>query len=170
MAADTSYPNSFQVRQDGNAVVPTGKSLDIESGGALKVAGTDITTFLAAINTGAPVVVSFNYTSALVTQGVFTADRAYTVASIVGRPRVAGSGGACTIAFFKAPSGTAIGSGTALNTGSYNLVGTADTNQTLSLSSTAADLAIASGDSIGYVLTGTATSAVGSVTIKLTPA
>lgn len=42
MAADASYPNGFQVRQDGNAVVPTGKSLDIESGGAFKVAGSTV--------------------------------------------------------------------------------------------------------------------------------
>lgn len=48
MAADGTYPNSVQIRQDGNAAVPTGKSLDIESGGALKIAGTDMTTKLAA--------------------------------------------------------------------------------------------------------------------------
>lgn len=42
MTADPTYPNTFQVRQDGNAVVPTGKSLDIESGGALKVAGSTV--------------------------------------------------------------------------------------------------------------------------------
>lgn len=49
MAADTTYPNSFQIRADGNAAVPTGKSLDIESGGALKIAGTDKTAALAAV-------------------------------------------------------------------------------------------------------------------------
>lgn len=47
MAADTSYPNTFQVRQDGNAAVPAGKSIDIESGGALKIAGSDRTSALA---------------------------------------------------------------------------------------------------------------------------
>lgn len=40
MAADPMYPNGFQVRQSGNAVVPTGKTLDIESGGALTSGGT----------------------------------------------------------------------------------------------------------------------------------
>lgn len=49
MAADTTYPNMFQVRHDGNAAVPTGKSLDIESGGAFKIAGTDKTADLAAV-------------------------------------------------------------------------------------------------------------------------
>lgn len=40
MAADATYPNVFQIRQGGNAVVPTGKSLDIESGGTLTSGGT----------------------------------------------------------------------------------------------------------------------------------
>lgn len=49
MAADLTYPNAFQVRQSGDAVVPTGRSLDVESGGALKIAGTDVTSIVAAI-------------------------------------------------------------------------------------------------------------------------
>ena len=57
MAADPTYPSTFQVRQDGNAAVPTGKSLDIESGGALKIAGTDVTTALAT----APAAVAAGY-------------------------------------------------------------------------------------------------------------
>lgn len=48
MSADNTYPAGLQLRQDGNAAVSTGKSLDIESGAALKVAGTDITAALAA--------------------------------------------------------------------------------------------------------------------------
>lgn len=42
MAADLTYPSTFQVRQDGNAYVPTGKSLNIESGGSLTVAGVTV--------------------------------------------------------------------------------------------------------------------------------
>ena len=63
----------------------------------------------------------------------------------------------------------AIGSGTALHTGTFDIVGTADANQVVSLSATVADVTLAAGDSIGYVLTGTATSAVGNVTITLVP-
>ncbi len=48
MAADATYPNVVQVRQDGNMAVPTGKHIDIESGGALKIAGTDKTSALSA--------------------------------------------------------------------------------------------------------------------------
>ena len=50
MTADPTYPNTFQTRQDGNAVVPTGKSLDIESGGSLKIAGTAVTSSAAELN------------------------------------------------------------------------------------------------------------------------
>lgn len=145
------------------------------AGGAVNLVGG------AATGTGLPgeiqingsalgfIPVSFNYTASLVTQFIYVASRAVRVKDITGRTRVAGSGGACTIAFFKAPSGTAVGSGTALHSGSFNLVGTADTNQTLSLSATLTDLALAAGDAIGYVLTGTPTSAVGQVTITVVP-
>lgn len=50
MAADATYPSTFQMRQDGNAAVPTGKSLDIESGGSLKIAGTTVTATAAELN------------------------------------------------------------------------------------------------------------------------
>lgn len=113
---------------------------------------------------------SFNYTASLVTQTVFTATRAVRVKAILGRVRVQGTGGACTIQFFKCGSGTAVGSGTALdNSSTFNLVGTVDTNQSITLSSTVATVTLAAGDSIGYVLTGTATSAVGSITIHVVP-
>lgn len=42
MAADATYPSVVQVRQDGNMAVPTGKSIDIESGATLKSGGTTI--------------------------------------------------------------------------------------------------------------------------------
>jgi hypothetical protein len=47
MAADTSYQGVVQIRQDGNLAVPSGKSIDIESGGALKIGGVDQTAALA---------------------------------------------------------------------------------------------------------------------------
>lgn len=114
--------------------------------------------------------VNFDYTSALVTQAVYVASRASVIVDIRGRTRVAGSGGACTLQIFKAPSGTAIGSGTLVHSGSYNLVGTADTNQVLVLVNDIGILTLAVGDALGYVLTGTATSAVGTFTITLEPA
>ncbi len=113
--------------------------------------------------------ITFNYTSALVTQKVFTANRASLLVDIRGVTRVAGSGGACTVQFFKSASGVAVGSGTLLHTSSFNLVGTADTNQVLTLATDLSVLTINVGDSIGYVLTGTATSAVGSISVTIEP-
>jgi len=110
------------------------------------------------------------YTASTVDCTLFTADRPYVVKAVRGRVDVAGTGGACTAVMRKVPSGTAITSGTALHTGSFNLVGTANAQQALTLSTTPSDLLLAAGDSICFDLTGTATSAVGNITITLNPA
>ena len=115
-----------------------------------------------------PVNASYNVPAGTVV--MFVADRPYVVKGIKGREGVAGTGGACTVSFYKSASGTAIGSGTVLHSSSYNIVGTANTTQTLTLSTTASDLLLAAGDAIGYVVTGTATSATGAFTVTLNPA
>lgn len=100
----------------------------------------------------------------------FVADRPFRVKAIRARVDTAGTdASAVTGAIRKAPSGTAIASGTALHSGTINLKGTAATNQTLTLSTTSADLEIAAGDCIGFDLTGVGTAAVGSVTVLLAP-
>lgn len=99
---------------------------------------------------------------------IFTASRAMRVKDIIGSIEVA-SGAASTATVKKAPSGTNLAGGTALHTGSFNANGTAATNQTLTLSSTAADLEIAAGDRIGIVTTGTWTLSAGGITVWLTP-
>lgn len=114
--------------------------------------------------------VTLNYTASIVDCTVFTADRPFVVKAIRGRVDVAGTGGACTAVVRKVPSGTAITSGTALHSSSYNLVGTVNTQQTLTLSTTASDLLLAAGDSIAVDVTGTATSAVGNLSVLLNPA
>jgi len=114
--------------------------------------------------------VTLSYIATTVDCTLFTADRPYVVKAIRGRVDVAGTGGACTATIRKVPSGTALTSGTALHTGSFNLVGTAATQQALTLSTTASDLLLAAGDSICYDLTGTATSAVGAISVTLNPA
>ncbi|HEX9344230.1 MAG TPA: hypothetical protein VF995_11530, partial [Actinomycetota bacterium] len=65
MAADNTMPAVLQRRQDGNSAVPTGKTLDIESGGALAIAGTDRTAVLAT----APAAIAAGYKIA---RGQFT--------------------------------------------------------------------------------------------------
>ena len=113
--------------------------------------------------------VTVNYIATLVTQKFFVAPRKLIVVAINGATRVAGSGGACSVSFYKAASAIAVGSGTLLHAGTFDLVGTADTNQPLVLVGNPASLTLNPGDSLGYVLTGTATSAVGSVTVTLEP-
>lgn len=124
----------------------------------------------AAGGDGGFIPVTLPYTATIVDCTLFTADRPYVVKAIRGRVDVAGTGGACTAVIRKVASGTAITSGTALHTGSFNLVGTVNTQQALTLSTTASDLLLAAGDSICFDLTGTATSAVGSMSVTLNPA
>lgn len=116
-------------------------------------------------------IITLSYIATLVTDVIMTAPLPMVVTDITGRVRVAGTGGACTLSFYKVPNGIAIANGTLLHTGTYNMVGSADANQTLTLvannTGTPPPLNLAAGDSIGYVLTGTATSAVGIVNVTL---
>ena len=114
--------------------------------------------------------INIPYLATTVDSVVFVADRAYVVKSIGGRVVTAGTGGACTAQIRKAATTVALASGTLLHTGSFNLVGTALANQTLTLSATASDLLLAVGDALVFDLTGTATSAAGVITVMLAPA
>ena len=124
----------------------------------------------ASTGGGGFVAATINYTASTVDSTFFVADRAYVVKAIRSRVDVAGTGGACTAQIRKTATATAPASGTVLHTGSHNLVGTANANQQLTLSTTASDLLLAVGDALSYDLTGTATSAVGSITVTLAPA
>jgi hypothetical protein len=115
--------------------------------------------------------VSIEYDASSVDKSSFVAPRGYRVKAITGRVTAAGTdSGAVTLAVKKAASGTAIASGTALHSSTMDLKGTANTNQTLTLSTTSSDLDIAAGDAIGIDVTGTLTAATGVVTISLNPA
>lgn len=116
--------------------------------------------------------VSFVYGEATPLDAAFfvAVGRRYRVLGIIVRPLVVGSdGGAVTAEFRKAPSGTAIASGTLLHSGSADLKGTINTNQSLTLSATSSALDIAVGDAIGIDTTGTMTAARGVVTVLLAP-
>jgi len=114
--------------------------------------------------------VTINYVASTPDCTFFVADRAYVIKAIRGRVDVAGTGGACTAQIRKTATATAPASGTVVHSSTYNLVGTANANQALTLSTTASDLLLAPGDALSYDLTGTATSAVGSITVHLSPA
>jgi hypothetical protein len=114
--------------------------------------------------------INFEYDANTVTQKVFIIPRNLRLVGIRGVTRVAGSGGACTFSFYKSASEVAVASGTLLHDGTFNLAGTADTNQTMTLvSNSSGALDFVSGDSIGLALSGTPTSAVGCVQFTFEP-
>ena len=132
--------------------------------GSMGVQGTDL-------DNGGFVNVNITYTAADVDRVAFVATRAYTVLGILGRPTIAGTdAGAATAVIKKAASGTAITAGVALHSGTYNMKGTADTTQAITLSTTGSDLAIPLGTAIGIDYTGVLTGATGVVTVSLAPA
>lgn len=114
---------------------------------------------------------NIEYNASSIDKTVFVATRAYVVQGISGSPTVAGSDGSAVTGTIKKASGTtAIASGAALHSSTYNLKGTADTVQALTLSTTAGVTSIAAGDRIGVDFAGTLTAAVGTITVCLAPA
>lgn len=127
-------------------------------------------SFVSAGSLGA-VAVNFVYGEATALDAAFfVASRAYQVQSIIVRPLVVGSdGGAVTAQIRKVPSGTATASGTVLHASTADLKGTINTNQSLTLSATADDILLASGDALGIDTEGTTTAARGVVSVLLLP-
>ena len=128
--------------------------------GALGIEGKD-----SGVGSFVMGVVNYNVPVAAVAVCLLNPGRSLVIDSIIGRPFVAGTGGAATFTIYKAPSGTAPASGTALHSGTFNMVGTINTDQTLTLTTTT----LAAGESIWAVPTGTATSAVGSIAVNCRP-
>jgi len=147
-------------------------SVDIRQGadGSLEMVGDQDSTRNPTANAGW-ITASINYNVPAADASFFVADRAYVVKGIRGVTDVAGTGGACTAQIRKVPSGTALTSGTVLHSGTFNLVGTVTTNQILTLANTVlAEPLLAAGDRLAIDYTGTATSAIGCVTVTLAPA
>lgn len=133
--------------------------------------GTKAAASFVVGGTSGAVVVTCLYGEATALDGAFfVADRAYQIQSIIARPLVAGTDvSAVTAEIRKAPSGTAAASGTIVHSGTINLKGTINTNQSLTLSTTPANILLASGDSLCLDVTGTTTAARGIVTARLLP-
>lgn len=92
----------------------------------------------------------------------WVADRPYELVAAKARHATAGSdGGAVTAMLTKVPSGTAAAAGAAMLSAGLNLKATANTNQEASLSATPANLRLAEGDGLAWVLTGTPTAVAG---------
>lgn len=115
------------------------------------------------------IVITFQYDilGNVVDNWVFLADTDYMVTRVAMVNTVQGTGGACTAQIRKASGTTAVASGTAVHSGTLNLVGTNHTLQTATLSTTLTDTKLTLNDRLGFDITGTATSAVGFVQINL---
>ncbi len=98
---------------------------------------------------------------------LFTADQTYAVKSIRVTPDVA-QGGTLTATISKATGTATPAAGTTpLHTGTANLNGTAHTVQSLTLTSTTADLSLAVGDRIGLILSAALSTGSANVSIRL---
>lgn len=108
MAADLTYPSVVQIRQDGNLAVPTGKSINVESGGALKINDTDVTAEVLALDgvtaTAAEINRAADLSSRIVPLAVTTA---ITEAAHEGKTIVMSGAGAART--FTLPAATAAG-------------------------------------------------------------
>lgn len=139
-----------------------GVQLKQNADGSMGLQGTDL-------DEGQFIASNIEYTAASVSKATKLCTRRQVVKQIIGRVTVAGSdAGAVTAQIFAAPSGTALSAGTLLHTGSFNLKGTANANQVLSIAATGVDLA--AGSVIGIVFTGVLTAATGVITVSLAPA
>lgn len=125
----------------------------------------------AGLDTGSFIFVNIPYnTTTPLTLSSAVLPRQCVVQAIYAVPDTAASN-AVTATVYKAPSATALGSGTALHSGTVNLQGTAATNLVPTLSTTTGALLVAAGSRVGVVISG-ALGAAGSgvVTVALTPA
>lgn len=97
----------------------------------------------------------------------FIADRGYTVLGVSEVHGTAGSDGSAVTVMVEKCTGTqATGAGVTLQTGTFDLKGTANTVQAGVVTATAADLVLAAGNRLGLVLTGTPT-AVANVVVTV---
>lgn len=128
------------------------------------------------LDDGGFVVLSLPYSAITNTSGTFLTcsghvlTRRMIVKAITGCPDTVSSN-AVTISMFKAPSATALGSGVALHTGSFNPNTGAATNQALTLSTASGALDVAAGSRIGFVISATMGAAgQGVITVTMAPA
>ena len=141
-------------------------SVDIQQNpdGSLRLVGADGTTLSGFQMTASP------YTATSVDMTIFTASRACVVTGLTGRVDTAGTdASAVTAQVRKVPSGTALTGGTVLHSGTYNLKGTANTNQVLTLSTTEGALRLTAGDSVVVDFTGVLTAAAGCISVTMAP-
>jgi len=124
------------------------------------------TTGLAVRVTNGLEALSFDLIATTVDKDLITFPFPVLLISATYRPQVIGSDlSAVTAALTKVSGTTAPASGTALQTGTFDLKGTARTNQAGVLVANQSSLTFAAGDSLSLDVTGTLTAVVGLLTV-----
>lgn len=132
--------------------------------------GTKASANFQEAGLSAAIAVSFVYDANVINLPFFVADRPYIALAVNARILVAGTnGGAVTAQIRRVPNNTAVSGGTAIHSGTINLKGTVDQVQEMTMVTTASSINLVKGNSLGFDLTGVATSARGVVSVLLQP-
>ena len=145
--------------------------------GDISLAGSDAASNLALFAdasrrpAGAPVTKYIAANGSLATQTIFIATRACKILSITEIHTTAGTNGsAVTLNITKETGTQAPGAGVSVQTGTFDMKGTASTLQTAVLSGVPSILTLAAGDRLSMKFTGTLTTLAGvTVTVMLSP-
>lgn len=133
----------------------------------VKTANIQVGTSNATTDLTIPV--AFVYTPVTITMGAMYATRKWMVDSIVCRPEISAASAAALV-FYKAASGTSgMASGVALNSGSFDMQSAARLNYPMEMTGDTAAVTVATGDVLGWVLTGGTETGKGSITFNLKP-
>lgn len=155
---DHDFGNAIPLTWSNGADTASVQALSVDSDGRIVLDN--------GANLGARAVVDFHLPAAgaLVTQTIFTADRAMTITGIGELHSTAETAaGTCTLAVFKDTGTQAPGTGSTTMVGTFNLKATANTLQTAALvsvdgsGSPATGIVLAAGDRLSVVVGGTAT-------------
>lgn len=170
--ANTLQTATLPTNDDGSLNLTTltlaaGDMLAIDFTGTLTtLAGVVVTVTAIPAQKGHVAVYQFEANGGIATQTFFFALRPMTISAVYEVHRVKGSdAGAVTLDVTHETGTTAMGGGTTVLSAPFSAKATAMTVQTGALTATAADLALAAGDRLSVVLTGTPTALAGVVII-----
>ena len=132
--------------------------------------GTKASANFVQAGLAAAVAVSFVYDANVIDMPFWVADRPYVAIAVNARVLVAGTdAGAVTAQIRRVPNATAVSGGPSIHSGTINLKGTADSVQEMTMVTTTTSINFIKGNSLGFDLTGVATSARGVVSVLMLP-
>lgn len=148
-------------------ILAAGDRLSAEFTGVLTaVAGVQVTVTATPGSKEVPAVYAMNANGSIATQAFFSANRDFVITGVQMIWSTAGSdAGTVTADVFKDTSTNAPGAGTSVLAAAQSVKGAINTTVNVALSATAATLAMAAGDRLSVVMTGTLTALAGLVIV-----